>query len=232
MPSLARFLTGTSTLAAIQILPAASWLPAVRNQFPKLAGVGRADHVALTFDDGPDPVSTPAFLDVLRAHDVRATFFVVGERVEREPLLLRRIVEEGHEVGVHGWRHRYALVNSPQLGRSLAAIAEAAEVRPTWFRPPYGVLSATSIAEARLHRLAPVLWTAWAKDWTVDATADSVRNLLAPGIVGGATLLLHDAGCAQSPTAWTATLGALPFVLRACADRGLHVGPLSEHGVR
>lgn len=232
MPSLARFVTGASALTAIQILPAASWLPAVRRQFPRLAGVGRADHVALTFDDGPDPASTPAFLDVLRANGVHATFFVVGERAEREPLLLRRIVEEGHEVGVHGWRHRYTLLSSPRLGRAIDAIAEAANVRPSWFRPPYGVLSAASLAEARRHRLAPVLWTAWAKDWRADATADSVRSLLSPGIVGGATLLLHDAGCSRSSTAWTATLCALPSVLRECAERELHIGPLSEHGIR
>lgn len=232
MPSGPRVVGVGGALAGVQILPAATWLPSVRDFFPRLAGVGRRDHIALTFDDGPDPTSTPAFLDVLREHGVRATFFVVGERVGREPEIMRRIAVEGHEIGVHAWRHRYTLVSSPQLGRSIAAIRDATGLRPTWFRPPYGVLSATSLVEARYHRLTPVLWTAWAKDWTPDATAASVRARLQPGIVGGATLLLHDAGCAQSASAWTATLHALPDLLEDCAAAGLAVGPLHEHGIR
>lgn len=218
--------------AAAQILPAATWLPQVRRYFPRLCGVGRPDHVALTFDDGPDPESTPAFLDLLGPHDVKATFFLVGERVLDAPDLVKRMVFEGHEVGVHGWRHQYTLFSSPGLGHCIAAITQASGVRPRWFRPPYGVLSATSLAEARRHALDPVLWTAWAKDWTADTTPTSVRALLRPGIVGGATLLLHDASSRKAPTSWTATLGALPDVLRDCAERGLRVGTLGEHGVR
>jgi peptidoglycan-N-acetylglucosamine deacetylase len=218
--------------AAAQIAPAATWLPQLRRYFPRLSGAGRADHVALTFDDGPDPESTPAFLDLLGAHGVNATFFLVGERVAAAPELAKRMVAEGHEVAVHGWRHRYTMFSSPGLGRCIATIAQATGVRPWWFRPPYGVLSATSLLEARRHALDPVLWTAWAKDWTADATATSVYARLKPGIVGGATLLLHDAGSAENRKSWTATLGALPDLLRECADKGLQVGTLAEHGVR
>jgi peptidoglycan-N-acetylglucosamine deacetylase len=229
MPSAVRLL---AAMAAAQIVPGATWIPAVRRCFPSLAGVGRGSHVALTFDDGPDPESTPAFLDALGTRGIKATFFLVGERVVRAPDVVRRIVDEGHEVGVHGWRHRYTLVNSPRLGRCLDAVSAAGGVRPRWFRPPYGVMSATSLLEARRHGLTPVLWTAWAKDWTLDATADSVRVRLRPGIVGGATLLLHDAGSAgAAPLAWTSTLAALPNVLRECAERGLAVGTLGDHGV-
>ncbi len=231
MFSLARQAVAGTTAVACQVLPAATWLPAVRDCFPRLAGVGRLDHVALTFDDGPDPVSTPAFLDLLRAYDARATFFVVGERAAREPRLVRRIVDEGHELGLHGWHHRYTLATSPRLGRAMAAVADAAGVRPIWFRPPYGVLSATSIIEARRHRLTPILWTTWAKDWRADATADSVWSHLESGLVGGATVLLHDAGNSPSSTAWRATLEALPRIFRDCASRGLSVGPLAEHDI-
>jgi hypothetical protein len=93
------------------------------------------------------------------------------------------------------------------------------------------VLSATSALEAARHRLAPILWTTWAKDWQADATPESVQAHLEPGLVGGATLLLHDASNIRAPMSWTATAGALPALLRACADRGLRVGPLREHGV-
>jgi peptidoglycan/xylan/chitin deacetylase (PgdA/CDA1 family) len=224
---------GLAAVAA-QVAPAATWLPTVRAAFPRLAGVGRGDHVALTFDDGPDPVSTPAILDLLAANEVRATFFLIGERAARAPDVVQRMVDEGHELGVHGWRHRYLFAGSPRIGRCLAAISDAvgaAHPRPRWFRPPFGVLTATSAVEAARYGLAPVLWTAWAKDWRADATADSVRALLEPGLVGGATLLLHDASTKEAPMSWTATARALPALLRDCADRGLTVGPLREHGV-
>jgi peptidoglycan/xylan/chitin deacetylase (PgdA/CDA1 family) len=221
-------------VAAAQIVPAATWLPSVRAAFPRLSGVGRSDHVALTFDDGPDPVSTPAILDLLRANDARAPFFLVGERVARAPDVIPRIVDEGHEIGLHGWRHRYMFTSSPRIARCLAAISDvvgAAQPPPRWFRPPYGVLSATAALEAARHGLAPILWTTWAKDWRADATAESVHALLEPGLVGGATLLLHDASTTRAPMSWTATAGALPALLRVCADRGLRVGPLREHGL-
>ena len=222
-------IVGTAVTA--QIAPAATWLPAVRQLFPGLSGVGRADHVALTFDDGPDPDSTPAFLNLLSGFGARATFFLVGQRIRQSPEIVRRIVDEGHEVAVHGWRHKYLFAQSPQLGRCVDAVAEVAGVRPVWFRPPYGVVTATALAAASRYELRTVLWTRWAKDWTADATADSVHNMLAPGIAGGATLLLHDAGCSRSPDAWRSTLQALPRVLRECADHGLQVGTLASHGV-
>ncbi|MGH8888331.1 MAG: polysaccharide deacetylase family protein [Acidothermaceae bacterium] len=219
------------TAVSAQIVPAATWLPAVRRFFPELSGVGRADHVALTFDDGPDPESTPAYLNLLSGFGATATFFLVGQRVRDSPELVRRIVDEGHEVAVHGWRHRYLFVHSPQLGRCIDAVGEVAGVRPAWFRPPYGVLTATALAEANRHGLRTVLWTRWAKDWAADSTAESVHGLLAPGIVGGATLLLHDAGSSRSSDSWRSTLQALPRVLRECADSGLRVGTLAGHGV-
>ena len=217
---------------AIQIVPAATWLPAVRQRFPALAGEGRPDHLALTFDDGPDPASTPTYLDLLAAHGVRATFFVVGERVVARPDLVRRIHAAGHEVAIHGWRHRYALYTSPGLGRCVDAVVDTIGVRPQWFRPPYGVFSASALVEARRHGLLPVLWTVWAKDWTTTASAESVHARLEPGLRGGATVLLHDAGMGASPTAWHATRDALDRVLDSCAQRGLAVGPLREHEVR
>ncbi len=233
MPSGSRLFPLALATAAAQVAPAATWLPGVRAAFPRLAGVGRSDHVALTFDDGPDPVSTPAILDLLRANDVRATFFLVGEKVGRAAEVVHRLIDEGHEIGLHGWRHRYTFTTSPRIGRCLTAISDVVGgyPQPRWFRPPYGVLSATSALEAARHGLAPILWTTWAKDWQADATPESVEALLEPGLVGGATLLLHDASTGRAPASWMATAGALPALIRACADRDLRIGPLREHGV-
>ncbi|HEX5299707.1 MAG TPA: polysaccharide deacetylase family protein [Streptosporangiaceae bacterium] len=106
--------------------PAATWLPGLRRTcFPALAGIGRPDHVALRFDDGPDPDSTPWFLEALDACAVQATFFVLGESVCRYPGLARRIADRGHEVAVHGWTHDRPWV--PALRREVRDLARAAE---------------------------------------------------------------------------------------------------------
>ncbi|GLW64896.1 polysaccharide deacetylase familiy protein [Actinomadura rubrobrunea] len=223
-------------LALLHAGPAASWLPAVRRRLPALAGVGRAGHVALTFDDGPDPRSTPLFLDELRRLGCRATFFVLGDMLRRRPELGRRIVAEGHEIAVHGWHHRNSLLTRPgrvtaELGRTVDLVAAVTGTEPLWYRPPYGVLSAEALAGARRHGLRPVLWTAWGKDWVSTATPASVLAALAPGLHGGATVLLHDSDCTSAPGSWRAALGALPGLVARCADLGLQVGPLREHGV-
>ncbi|WP_091098563.1 polysaccharide deacetylase family protein [Nonomuraea pusilla] len=225
---------GAAALGFAHAAPAATWLPPVRRLLPRLSGVGTDGHVALTFDDGPDPRSTPRFLDELDRLGCRATFFVLGEMLERHRALGRRIVRDGHELGVHGWRHRNALTVLPgrtaaELRRAAGLVAEVAGAAPVWYRPPYGVLSAEAVLAARRAGLRPVLWTAWGRDWTRSATPGSVLAALAPGLRGGATLLLHDSDCTSAPGSWRAALGALPAVVTACREAGLRVGPLRDH---
>lgn len=223
------------TLAALALVhagPGATWLPVVRRRLPGLSGVGDPGHVALTFDDGPDPASTPRFLDELARLGCHATFFVLGELLERHRGLGRAIVAEGHEIAVHGWRHRNALLARPglvtaEVRRAAGLAREVGE--PLWYRPPYGVFSAEALAAARLCGLRPVLWTAWGRDWTATATPASVLATLSPGLRGGATLLLHDCDHTSAPSAWRSTLGALPELLARCRGQGLRVGPLREH---
>ncbi|GAA2087579.1 polysaccharide deacetylase family protein [Actinomadura alba] len=227
---------GMTGLAALHAGPAATWMPTVRRGLPGLSGVGAGDHVALTFDDGPDPRSTPRFLDELERLGCRATFFVLGELLERHPDLGRRIVAEGHEMAVHGWRHDNALLTRPgrvttEMGRTADLVTAVAGVRPTWYRPPYGVLSAEALLAARRWRLRPVLWSAWGRDWTESATAASVLAALAPGLRGGATLLLHDSDHTSAPGSWHSALGALPELVRHCRAARLAVGPLRDHRV-
>ncbi|MEV5547352.1 polysaccharide deacetylase family protein [Streptomyces sp. NPDC052309] len=227
-----------AVVALAHIGPAVTWLPGLRRRwFPGLAGQGRPDHVALTFDDGPDPVSTPHFLDALGGLGVRATFFVLGENVVRHPELSREMVRRGHELGVHGWRHDRPWLPSP--GRDARDLLRAAEaVRevtgrdgPRWYRPSYGVLTSGRWAAARRAGLRPVLWTAWGKDWRGDATPESVRAAVAADLRGGGTVLLHDADHASAPGSWRAALGALPGLVADCRVTGLVVGPLAEHGM-
>jgi peptidoglycan-N-acetylglucosamine deacetylase len=93
--------------AAWHVGPAVTWLPLVRRFLPGLAGRGRGDHVAVTFDDGPGLGSTPAVLAALEAVDVRATFFVLGAALARHRELGRVMCAAGHELAVHGWDHRW-----------------------------------------------------------------------------------------------------------------------------
>lgn len=233
----AALVLGFTGLALLHAGPAATWLPAVRRGLPGLAGVGDPGHVALTFDDGPDPRSTPLFLDELRRLGCRATFFLLGEMLDRHPGLGRRIVDEGHEVAVHGWRHRNALLVRPgrvteEVGRAADLVAAVSGADPVWYRPPYGVLSAETLVAVHGRGLRPVLWTAWGKDWTRTASPGSVLATLSPGLRGGATVLLHDSDCTSAPGSWRAALGALPGLVARCDELGLRVGPLREHGVR
>jgi peptidoglycan/xylan/chitin deacetylase (PgdA/CDA1 family) len=235
-------LTTTLVVAAVgglaaHVGPAATWLPAVRRWTPGLAGRGDPGHVALTFDDGPSPWRTPRFLAVLERLGVRGTFFMLGEQVVRHRRIAELVAEAGHEIAVHGWRHDYLLGRSlrrvgAELECAADVVADVSGRRPTWFRPPYGVLTGEgALAAARLG-MRPVLWTAWARDWTVSATPRSIMDTLRPGITGGATLLLHDGGRSGASAWGDATLDALPGIVGQVRAAGLVPGPLCEHGVR
>ncbi|WAP59956.1 polysaccharide deacetylase family protein [Streptomyces sp. S465] len=224
--------------AAAHIAPAGTWLPGPRRAlFPALAGHGRADHVALTFDDGPDPRTTPRFLRVLDELEVRATFFVLGEGVTRFPRTTLEIVRRGHELAVHGWTHSRPWLPAPardahEVARTARALRLATGAAPRWYRPPYGILTGGRWLAAARAGLTPVLWSAWGRDWSADATARSVLATVRRDLRGGATVLLHDTDRAAAPGCWRATLAALPAVVAECRAAGWEVGPLAEHGTR
>ena len=241
MSRLAGLAKGAAGLAAAgalaQAVPTVSSLGPLRAAlWPGLTGLGAPGHVALTFDDGPDPASTPLFLDALGEAGVSATFFLLGGMVQRAPWLARRLVEAGHEVALHGWAHRAHLAVSPaqtlrDLRQGADAVAEAAGVTPRWYRPPYGVATAATFSACRRLGLRPVLWSAWGRDWTSRATPESVFHTVARDLRGGGTVLLHDSDCTSKPESWRATLGALPLLLAHCAEQGWEVGPLAAHAL-
>ncbi|MFE9610714.1 polysaccharide deacetylase family protein [Streptomyces sp. NPDC006012] len=224
-------------VAAAHAGPAGTWLAGPRRALlPALAGIGTPHHVALTFDDGPDPNSTPAFLAALDELALRATFFVVGEHLLSHRRLGQDIVRRGHELAVHGWTHERPWWPAPrrearQLARAAHAVAEVSGTRPTWYRPPYGILTGDRLLAARRTGLRPVLWTAWGRDWTAHATAESVVTTVLTDLRGGGTVLLHDSDRHAAAGCWRAALAALPGVVAACRAAGLTVGPLGEHGL-
>jgi peptidoglycan/xylan/chitin deacetylase (PgdA/CDA1 family) len=226
-------LAGAAALA--HVAPGAvAWRRARCWLLPGLSGVGRPYHVALTFDDGPDPDSTPQVLDTLDALKWRATFFCLGRQAGRHPGLVGEIVARGHEVGVHGEDHRSHLRRSAlSVVRDVRAARDRLEQiiggPVTWFRPPYGAVAAPTLVAARSTGLRLVLWTTWGQDWKPGATGESVAAQVDRTWVDGPTVLLHDSDVTSAPGSWKATVAALPLLAGRWHPLGLEVGPLSEH---
>jgi peptidoglycan/xylan/chitin deacetylase (PgdA/CDA1 family) len=209
--------------------------------FPALAGavpglrspLGIADRTlsgrgyALTFDDGPHRDGTPAVLDVLAARGVRATFFLVGEQVARNPTIAAEIAAAGHAIGLHCDRHRNQLRLGPRavrddIERGAARIAETTGAPIVRYRPPYGIFNAAALALVRQNGWRPLLWTHWGRDWQVRATPESITERLVGGAVPeGSVLLLHDADDYSAAGSWRRTVAALPRVLDELASRDL-----------
>jgi peptidoglycan/xylan/chitin deacetylase (PgdA/CDA1 family) len=175
--------------------------------------------VALTFDDGPHPEGTPAVLQVLEGAGLKATFFLVGEQVERRPALAAEIAGRGHTVALHGYRHRpqpamTARAVRDDLARGAEVVAEATGVVPAWHRPPYGLYSPAGLDAARERGMRPILWSRWGKDWrrltTPERIADRVTRDLRPGDV----ILLHDADFYSSRDSHRRTVEALKLIVR------------------
>jgi len=158
--------------------------------------LGLAAHIALTFDDGPDPVWTPRVLDALADAGVLATFFVVAPLAERHPGLLRRAADEGHEVALHCNRHvRHDQMSAAEI---LADTAEALRTLRDLdhqvydWRVPWGVVTGDTEEVAADLGLRLVGWTADSEDWRGDAAGEMLGQL-ALGVEAGAVVLMHDA---------------------------------------
>ena len=187
--------------------------------------------MALTFDDGPDR-GLDAFLGLLEGAGARATFFVVGEQVERDPGRLEEIVSCGHEVAVHCYRHRNHLRLTPRevvedMRRARGIIEEAAQRSVHLFRPPYGVFNLASWIEAGRQGWERVLWARWGKDWEDKSTSLTIADEIGwpePGDI----LLLHDSDRYATPHSWRNTLGALPIILERLDAKRVRARPVGE----
>ena len=189
--------------------------------------------MAITFDDGPHPDGTPAVLDELAKANARATFFLVGEQVERWSDVAAEIVRQGHEVALHGFRHRLLLRRrSSSLERDLEradeVIREATGRAPVFYRPPYGVFSTGALALVRRRGWKPILWSRWGWDWSARQSADSIARHATRGLRSGDVVLLHDADHYSASGSWRRTVSALPMVLDAISELGVPAATLSD----
>jgi peptidoglycan/xylan/chitin deacetylase (PgdA/CDA1 family) len=185
--------------------------------------------IALTFDDGPDPVWTPLVLDALASVRARATFFVVAPRVRRYPSLLARIREEGHDVGLHCTEHVRHDAMTPEeieadVGSGLKALAGPVRL----WRTPWGVVTPATEDVARKHRLTLVGWTADTEDWRGgppdEMLAKVTRKLLPRAIV-----LMHDGiGPGATRDGCAMTVDVVGPLVSLARSRGLEPVPLQE----
>ena len=189
--------------------------------------------IAITLDDGPDPEVTPAVLDLLAAHGVRATFFCIAERARAQPALVRRIVAAGHSVQNHSLRHRHHFsMLGPrglegEIGAAQALLADLTGVLPHGFRAPAGLRN--PLLDPVLHRLGLhlVSWTRRGYD-TRDADPQRVLGRLTRGLAAGDLLLLHDGHTCRGAGSRPVVLEVLPLLLARCRAAGLRPVTLSD----
>ncbi len=217
---------GTLAIAAAHVSPTVARVQSGRRIFPVLTRVDGAGAVALTFDDGPDR-STEAVLKTLEEWGATATFFVLGEQVERSPEALRETLAAGHEIGIHGYTHRHHLRLAPwqvraDLIRARDTIEQATGRPATLYRAPHGIFSLASWREAERLGWHRVLWSRSGDDWRSDATPDSIVARIGtpdPGDI----ILLHDSDRYSTPGRADQTNVALPRILEGIAEQGLSI---------
>jgi peptidoglycan-N-acetylglucosamine deacetylase len=211
----------SSDQAAPTPLPLSSVEPQISFNFVHVDG----PYIAMTFDDGPSEKLTPKLLNLLAAHHIKATFFVIGQNVAEHPEILQRAIHEGHEVGNHSWSHpNFGKMSDESVRRQLKmtedAITNACGVRPTLMRPPYGSLSARQkrwIHEEFGYRI--ILWDVDPLDWKRPG-AKTVTNRILAQTRAGSIVLSHDIH--------PGTIEAMPDTLSQLEAKGFKFVTVSE----
>ena len=218
-------------IAATGLWPRSHWLGPNWTRLP--AASTARNEIALTIDDGPDPVVTPQVLDILDHYAVRATFFCIGEQAARYPDVCREIARRGHAIENHSQQHRhyFSLMGPRGLARELQAaqdtLTEISGQRPLFFRAPAGLRN--PFLDPVLARLGLRLasWSARGFDTRV-GDAVRVKNSLTHGLRAGAILLLHDGHAARTAQGIPVILEVLPALLESAAAAGLRVVTLRQ----
>ncbi|MFB0843257.1 polysaccharide deacetylase family protein [Paenibacillus oleatilyticus] len=190
--------------------------------------------VALTFDDGPDNKYTPQVLDILKQHEVKATFFVVGRQVVNHPDVLKRIHDEGHSVGNHSWDHaNLTKLSADQIQKEIKSTDEAIEKvigsSTPMVRTPYGAVNASIKRSLTSAGRQLVFWTVDTKDWSGAAPADMVE-LVRNRTKNGGIILMHSFGGKNGKL--DNTVEALPHMIEALKQDGYAFVTVPELGVK
>jgi len=195
------------------------------NYFIKSINKGKNKGIALTFDDGPDPVSTPKILTILKESGVKATFFVIGKKAELYPDLVRQIDEEGHVIGNHSYGHQYTIgfFSTKRLTNDIEKCNEiifrTIGKTPAFFRPPFGVTNPRYAPALKSNRLISVGWNLRSLD-TQARNKYQVIDKIISKLKNKDIVLLHD----HLPV----TADALTDIIEHCKNKRLRIEPLSK----
>ena len=182
-------------------------------------------YVAMTFDDGPHAANTPRLLDMLKARNIKATFFVVGQCAAEYPAIMKRIVAEGHEIANHSWSHPLLSKMgegsvTDQLQKTHDAIVNTTGVAPKIMRPPYGGFTANQRAWANgKWGYKIILWDVDPLDWKI-RNAEHVKSEILRHAVAGSIILSHDIH--------KSTVDAMPDTLDGLTGRGFKFVTVSD----
>ena len=191
--------------------------------------------VSITFDDGPNEHITPQILDLLKEYDAKATFFVVGNRIDRHSEIIKREVLEGHEIGNHTYNHIFFSSNysreviDEEIERTRKKINEVAGIDSPWFRPPGGYINDRVVDEAKKYGYTVVLWS-WHQD-TQDWKSPGVKaivNKVLNNVRNGDIILMHDHVVTKKGNSQTQTVEALKIILPELERRGYKLVTVSE----
>jgi len=214
---------GTTITLYLLFNPRNQWLVTNRSW------IDAADSVALTFDDGPDPIDTPRLLDILREKNVKATFFVVGKRVEQHPEIVRRAWDEGHLIANHTWSHpNLFCFLTPwrlraEIERGTESIYQSCGFRTPYFRSPVGLRHPLLSHYLKKVKLEFISWRIRSYD-TIIGSSSMLAHRILKDVTGGDIILLHD----RLPSGAHIMLEALPGIIDELRHRGLAfalVGP-------
>lgn len=186
--------------------------------------------IALTFDDGPSP-DTLEILEILKAENIKATFFLIGSRVEEYPKIAEQIALEGHEIGNHSYSHPIFLFcradkTRRELEKTQKIIREVTGVAPKLARPPCGVRTPAYFAAAKRLDLQTIQWSDAAFDWKNISARQIAQNVL-DTVQGNSIVLLHD-GDSAGKSDRRATVEAIRLILKGLKEKKLKVAPLTE----
>lgn len=195
-----------------------------------LHGPTGSNKVALTFDDAPDTKYTPQVLDILKKYNVKATFFVVGQLVERYPNVVKRMTREGHVVGNHSYNHSLLTRLSDeqfqsQINKTQNLLKSTIGYTPRLIRPPYGEITESQLLWATSHHFIIVNWNVDSKDWKQLSQAQVTSNVLNHARSGSIILQHSGGGPGQN---LSGTVDALPTIIESLQSKGYTLVTLPE----
>lgn len=186
--------------------------------------------IALTFDDGPNKRYTGQILDILLEYHVKATFFIVEKNAKKNPELIKRIINEGHEIAMHSYKHKSAWISMPwetkkEFERCEELFADL-KLPMRYYRPPWGTFNAVSLRYALNKGLDVILWSVEAFDWRKNNTPENISDIILRQINDGDIIVLHDSGGGEGAPEHTIT--ALESLLPKLTLQGFQFVTINE----